>query len=258
MVVLYLVRCSGLAFYHRINPDHKYTMSLWIAFSFVTAVFICQFFLILLQCVPIQKTWDLTGQLDGKCLSTHAVFITTAAMTVVCDALILIMPIILVWNLQTTRARKLELGVVLCFGVFAVVLSVPRTLSMVPATEQTDVTWYYSIVLIWSEAEVTMAIVALSLPALKSFFTYFYRTYSTTYSKSSKSASRDVNLRTIGSGGADGIYRGPRRYDGAAEIGRGGDDDDSERSLVENSATIAVKHTVDIDVNHIGSTPRRH
>jgi hypothetical protein len=41
---------------------------------------------------------------------------------------------------------------------------------MIPAIEDADATWYFSVVMVWSDTEVSTAIIALSLPALKGLF----------------------------------------------------------------------------------------
>jgi hypothetical protein len=115
---LWLVRISGLAFYARVcNNAPAFRFHMWIAFGFVTAVFICQFLILALQCIPLKSLW---GDGPGKCLSIRATFISTATMTIVCDALVLLIPFRVIWGLQTDLRRKLILAFVLLFGVLYV------------------------------------------------------------------------------------------------------------------------------------------
>jgi hypothetical protein len=115
---LWLVRVSGLAFYARVcNNAPAFRFHMWIAFAFVTAVFIAQFLILALQCIPLKALW---GDGTGKCLPIRATFISTAAMTIICDALILLIPFRVVWGLQTDLKRKLILAFVLLFGILYV------------------------------------------------------------------------------------------------------------------------------------------
>ena len=114
MLALYVCRISGLAFYARLNPLPRYRLYLWISFGFVTAVYITQTLIIALQCIPLEALW---GAAEGKCMGSKAVFISTAVMTIVCDSLVLVLPLNIVFTVKASLTRKISLAVVLCFGV---------------------------------------------------------------------------------------------------------------------------------------------
>jgi hypothetical protein len=115
---LWMVRISGLAFYARVcNNAPAFRFHMWIAFAFVTAVFIAQFLILALQCIPLKALW---GDGTGTCLPIRATFISTATMTIVCDALVLLIPFRVIWGLQTNLRRKFILAFVLLFGVLYV------------------------------------------------------------------------------------------------------------------------------------------
>ncbi|RAK96824.1 uncharacterized protein BO80DRAFT_448986 [Aspergillus ibericus CBS 121593] len=156
MIALWVCRLSGLAFYHRLNPMPQFQLYLRVSFAFVTAVMFAQVLIIALQCVPLAALW---GGAEGKCMGSKTVFISTAAMTIICDSLILFLPIKIVFSIKANATRKAALSVVLT--------SVCRIVSMIPAINETDATWYFSVVMVWSDTEVSTAIIALSLPALK-------------------------------------------------------------------------------------------
>ena len=114
MFNLWLCRVSGLAFYARLNPMPQFILYLRLSFAFITAVYIAQTLIIALQCIPLAALWN---EVDGKCMGSKAVFISTGALTIACDSLILILPVKIVMGLQAKTARKLALLLVLCFGV---------------------------------------------------------------------------------------------------------------------------------------------
>ncbi len=112
---LWLCRISGLAFYARLCKDvTRFRMHMWAASIFVTSVFITQFLVLALQCIPLKALW---GDGPGKCMTTRAAFISTAAMTIVCDSLILLIPIRIIWDLKMNRRRKILLALTLLVGV---------------------------------------------------------------------------------------------------------------------------------------------
>jgi hypothetical protein len=115
MLNLYICRLSGLAFYARLNSMPQYVFYLRLSFGFITAVYICQTLIIALQCIPLAALWN--PALEGRCISTMVVNYVTATMTIVCDSIVLLLPMNIIWTLKAKLARKVALGVVLCFGV---------------------------------------------------------------------------------------------------------------------------------------------
>ncbi|KAL2787918.1 hypothetical protein BJX66DRAFT_340773 [Aspergillus keveii] len=201
MFNLYICRLSGLAFYARLNSMPQYVFYLRLSFGFITAVYICQTLIIALQCMPLSALWD--PAVTGRCISTMVVNYVTASMTIVCDSIVLLLPMNIIWTLKAKLARKIALGVVLCFGVFAVVTSICRLLAMLPVVNKPeDATWYFSVVLGWSSGEISAAIIALSLPALKALFGSALKNKSSASDSNSNPNSRSQGASGDG-GGSD-------------------------------------------------------
>jgi hypothetical protein len=96
---------------------------MWLASIFVTAVFVTQFLILALQCIPIQALWH-----DGpsQCMTTCASFIFTGAMTITCDSIILLIPVRIIWDLKMKRRRKMLLALTLLIGVLYMLCSQQR------------------------------------------------------------------------------------------------------------------------------------
>lgn len=110
-----LCRVSGVAFYARLCKNAgRSGLYMWIAFAFVTAVAVTQILILGLQCIPLKALWR-DG--PGKCMTQYSVFISTAAMTIICDSLVLMIPLRIIWGLKMNLRRKIALGVVLLIGV---------------------------------------------------------------------------------------------------------------------------------------------
>ena len=76
---------------------------------------ITTFLLTALHCVPIQANWDVTI-VGAKCMN-FADFVTgTASVSILTDALVLLLPIWIVSNLQIQKKQKLVLIAILSFG----------------------------------------------------------------------------------------------------------------------------------------------
>lgn len=68
----------------------------WISIS-ITSTF---------NCIPIEKIWN--PEVQGTCLSQYRVFLGAAIPNVVTDALLLVVPLPLLWKLQTSWRNKIS------------------------------------------------------------------------------------------------------------------------------------------------------
>lgn len=106
-----------LAFYSRLFPNFirwfRWSLRSMIAFMFVHGLVF--FLLIVFQCWPIRSIWDKTIT-DAKCLPVSAVIgFTGAALSIVEDMIILLLPLPVVWNLQMSTRKKI--GVIFMISV---------------------------------------------------------------------------------------------------------------------------------------------
>ncbi|PYH94299.1 hypothetical protein BO71DRAFT_430136 [Aspergillus ellipticus CBS 707.79] len=251
MIALWMCRISGLAFYWRLNPMPQFQVYLRVSFAFVTAVLVAQVLIIALQCIPLAALW---GGADGTCMGSKTVFISTAAMTIICDSIILLLPLKIVFSIHANPARKVALSVVLCFGVFAVMTSVCRIVAMIPAIKQADATWYFSVVMVWSDTEVSTAIIALSLPALKGLVgAVAGSTHKGSSHAESHSGSHDLQLHTV-SPKESHLFQGKHPYQRSeiypSDVYARSDGESEEALWVdEDSRAIHVQNTVRVSVS---------
>ena len=76
---------------------------------FTATVFITTF-----QCTPRAKIWNPT--IPGTCLNYQAFLLVTGIFNVITDALLLVLPIVSIWNLQMSKKRKLGISAVFVVG----------------------------------------------------------------------------------------------------------------------------------------------
>jgi hypothetical protein len=75
------------------------------------------FILTACQCLPVQANWDRASYPDAKCLN-FADFVTgTAAVSVLTDVLVLLLPTWIVYDLKIQKRQKLMLIGILSFGL---------------------------------------------------------------------------------------------------------------------------------------------
>lgn len=87
---------------------------LWLNASFYLAVMLVQIF----ECVPREKIWN--PMISGKCVNLPDTLICGAAINLVSDLSILVVPIKRVWHLQMTLNRKLGISAVFAAGILYV------------------------------------------------------------------------------------------------------------------------------------------
>jgi hypothetical protein len=77
------------------------------------------FFAAVFQCSPVQYTWDKTI-VGGSCFNQQAFYRYVSLPNILTDFVILIMPMPVVWKLQTRLTHKVALtGVFLLGGLYA-------------------------------------------------------------------------------------------------------------------------------------------
>lgn len=86
--------------------------------AFVVAWYISIQITAIAQCLPINYYWNRAG--EGHCIENNNFYIALAALNLLTDVVILIIPIPLVWHLNTSRSKKIGLTVVFLLGTLYV------------------------------------------------------------------------------------------------------------------------------------------
>lgn len=123
------------------------------------------------QCRPVEKAWDVLGQMSGTCINTTAFFYFTSGFNIVTDLWILLLPIPTLRYLRIRQREKVALYGVFGIGIFATALSVVRLQSIYTFTLSKDPFHDGILVNLWSMIEVNSAIICASIPAMKPLFT---------------------------------------------------------------------------------------
>lgn len=118
---LFVCRLSGLAFYQRLASRHpKISLAIKLSAGFLLAAFLAQFFLLLFHCLPVTGLWPYAWQPqidDYNCITWGDVYVTNSALSLVCDIMMLALPSMLIYMLQVSPKRKLQLSLIMFPGV---------------------------------------------------------------------------------------------------------------------------------------------
>ncbi|KAL2850513.1 hypothetical protein BJX68DRAFT_237027 [Aspergillus pseudodeflectus] len=118
-------KLSILLFYLRIFETRSFKMLSYIVGSLVLCHGTGVFFAAIFQCWPIQYTWD-KNIVGGSCFNQQAFYRYVSLPKILTDFVILIMPMPLVWKLQTRLTHKLALTGVFLLGGLYVPSNAPR------------------------------------------------------------------------------------------------------------------------------------
>lgn len=90
------------------------------------------------QCTPIHKAWDVTGSVPGSCINVNALFFANAGLDIFQDALIYVLPMRMLYQLQVPRRQKIALMLVFAVGGFVVITGMIRLNSLKVAQNTPD------------------------------------------------------------------------------------------------------------------------
>lgn len=126
----------------------------------------------LTQCLPIQSNYNLSMRFDPntKCKSYIPVYVIVATIHVIVDFAILAVPIFLVLKLQLPARKKVTALALSSLGFLAASCSIFRAAFAVLYSKTTDITFIASWIAICSHLEISLAIIASSLPRLRQRF----------------------------------------------------------------------------------------
>ncbi|EPS35173.1 hypothetical protein H072_11424 [Dactylellina haptotyla CBS 200.50] len=115
---------------------------------------------------PIAAAFDLLTKLEHKCNGLTMYYALTS-IGVVSDIAILALPIPIVLKLQLPVYKKLAVLFLFSLGGLACVFAILRMINLFDGVKGIDLTWDIVPVALYGQLEVTLAIIATSLPALK-------------------------------------------------------------------------------------------
>ncbi|KAI0115990.1 hypothetical protein GGR51DRAFT_502981 [Nemania sp. FL0031] len=159
-------KLSAIFFYARIFPSNNklFRINLWIVGSLVVGWIVSAIFSTIFQCAPIAKAWNPT--LDGTCIDEFAWYLATASISLVVDFYILLLPVPMIWALNTDVSRRIYLLGAFFLAYSVIVLSLGRliiTVQLIP-TVMEDLTWSFPLYLYWACLEGSISLISICVP----------------------------------------------------------------------------------------------
>ncbi|TLS25319.1 hypothetical protein PpBr36_07326 [Pyricularia pennisetigena] len=123
-----------------------------------------------LRCDPPRAGWDMefSGSLEppARCHEFHPIFITLHTVHVVQSMTLLMAPVVILWKVQMDTGKKIRLFVIWLVGALSVLGGLLQYL-LAPVGEY-DIFMAYTTTLQWTMLDLTMGVIAASLPVLDS------------------------------------------------------------------------------------------
>ncbi|KAL1987071.1 hypothetical protein VTN96DRAFT_4945 [Rasamsonia emersonii] len=138
-----------------------------------------------LNCIPVAKFWDRS--IPGNCLSFEALWFFNAAMNLITDIALLILPMPVLNALQLPRKQRLALMAVFAIGGVVCITSMLRLKALKEIAVSTDESWDNVDAAFWTAAECNVAIICASLPYLRPLIVRIFPRFASNLSYPQKS-----------------------------------------------------------------------
>ncbi|TLS31286.1 hypothetical protein PpBr36_02330 [Pyricularia pennisetigena] len=172
LIALGFARISVSLFLIRLANSKKYKYILWFLIGLTVVLTLVGVSQTLLQCRPMAYVWDKSIP-GGTCVSTEYLVYSSyvsSALSCTSDFMLASLPIFMLRNVQMNRRVKVAVIGILSLGYFTVAAAIVKTISLTKWGLLGDYLWDTGDITIWFTAEISVAIVAGSIPCLKPLF----------------------------------------------------------------------------------------
>ncbi|KUI63082.1 hypothetical protein VP1G_10204 [Cytospora mali] len=158
------VKWSMLFMLKRIFAVPRFEIVTWIIIGLQAAWLVMTVLIGFLICRPVSKNWDPT--IPGTCGDRIAGYTAVSVVNVIIDCMMLILPLPMIYNLQTKTGYKLCLFCIFGIGIVTIVFSVVRLLSL-NELDFDDFSYTAVPVMTWTAAEAGVAVLVASSALLR-------------------------------------------------------------------------------------------
>ncbi|KAF4556628.1 Hypothetical protein D9617_1g085060 [Elsinoe fawcettii] len=181
---------------------------LYVFIGLICAYTIASDLTIILACRPVDAAWDFSKMPTAKCFSTKtfsALGIANSVVTICTDVLLALLPVPIVWKLQTNLRTKVALIGVLALGLVAVAAGAVKVNAQLTFLSKTD-RYFKNDFPVWAALELYIAIIAATLPTLRPLMAAFFNGVRSTIGSSSGRTKKNNTQQTGGRAKAMGYH----------------------------------------------------
>lgn len=130
------------------SPYRKKIIGIYAFLGILCVYYIIAEFIKIFMCNPVPAYWQGQTAPGVKCLDQQAAFIADSVISLVSDAIILVVPLPLTWSLQMSRNKKLRVMGILSAGGLATAFSVYRLVLVVKDGSSPDQTIVFTCIVL--------------------------------------------------------------------------------------------------------------
>ncbi|KAF9890233.1 hypothetical protein FE257_006145 [Aspergillus nanangensis] len=120
-------------------------------------------------CIPFRKLWE--PEIPGGCINLAQFYYGLQIPNIVTDAVILAMPMRVVWNLHVPRMQKMLLSGIFLLGLLTLIFDIIRLVAMIELSESgSDITYNQVPPSVWTCIEPAVGITAACLSNMRPLF----------------------------------------------------------------------------------------
>ncbi|KAH0423208.1 CFEM domain-containing protein [Colletotrichum camelliae] len=172
LATITLTKISVLIFYLRIFPNKSFRRATYATITYIITSMTVILFLQIFQCTPINFNWDGWKRDFGtyRCLDLHRLVNIAGGLSISHDLIILVLPLPLLWGLNTSKRSKIGISFMFSLGVFILITACIRLHYIAAFTHSLNPTWDFTDPLIWSGIEASVSVIVVCLPAIRILF----------------------------------------------------------------------------------------
>lgn len=167
---VFVLKLCLLFFYLRIFPTRGMRLLLWITIVVDVLYGVAFVLAAVFQCMPISDNWlgwKEGGEKGGNCVDRSAIAWTHAAVSIVLDVWMLLLPISGLRRLNMHWQKKLAVALMFAVGTLTTIISIVRLWSLLQFKDSQNLTWDYYDMSMWSSVEVTTGVICACMPTLR-------------------------------------------------------------------------------------------
>ncbi|CAG8947426.1 unnamed protein product [Penicillium salamii] len=186
------IKLSILALYRRLFPTKSMKAAVNITSLIVILWAACGILAGCFTCIPTEKAWY--PMMEGGCMNLSKFYYGLQIPNIATDAIILVMPMPIVWKLPISKAQKTGLSAIFVLGVLTLAFDIVRLVVLIDLSKKADDITYDQVPSsVWTCIEPAVGIVAACLANMRPLFNFMHvkvwSKITTRYATNSKNSS---------------------------------------------------------------------
>lgn len=157
----------------------------------------------ILSCQPVAYFWD-RDIAKGTCLDVSALAYANSGFAVAQDAVLIVLPVFMLWSLNMSRKKKVFIGLMFAVGSLGLIATIARLRTLYVFGSLDDPTSDYIPVVYWTTIELAAGIIASCMPAVRLLLERFSKVFQLSTNRS-QGSSRPIRLERQRRPTAEGV-----------------------------------------------------